>query len=156
MSRPHLAKLSQAIEASEGGVEAIFDRIANGDTIKSIMEPFGYSRGMFYSWLKAGGPERQCQFEEARKIAAHGLIEDADELLEKEKPVTSGEAQHLRMRIEQMRWKASRFNREEYGEDREKLNVELNIGQLHLDALRAGGTRPLPVASEVPLLESGE
>jgi len=43
-------------------------------------------------------------------------------------------------RAEYRRWLAGRLNAEAYGEDKQALlNVNLNVGDLHLDALRRVG-----------------
>lgn len=89
-SRPHLAKLSVAIEQL-GGDEYIFAQVADGVPMKKIAEPFGYSRGLLYTWIKAGGPDREAAFKEARAISAHSLVEDAGDDLEA-KPATSADA----------------------------------------------------------------
>src|SRR5690606_3859770 len=136
--RPHLARFSALIEKL-GGDHVIFDRIAEGESMRSIGESFGYSRGMIYSWIYAGGEERRKRWNEAKKLAAHAHVEDATELLENSRPVTSGEAQHLRSRAEHKKWLAKVYNREEYGDEQGRIDLNLNIGSLHLDALRAAG-----------------
>jgi hypothetical protein len=146
-SRPHLQSLAAAIE-KVGGDDHIFDQIADGAPMRKIAEPFGYSRQMIYAWIHMGGPEREKRWEEAKQTAAHALVEDAGDILDAARPVTSAEASHLKARVEHKRWLASVFNRKVYGDDSGKIDVNLNIGQLHLDALRAAGSRPALPAPE--------
>jgi hypothetical protein len=72
--------------------------------------------------------------------------------------------QQARLQIETRRWLASIFNREEFLE-KQQHEVTLNIGQLHLAALRARAVQqaqlqPLPAeivsVRAVPALGSGE
>jgi hypothetical protein len=155
-SRPHLQSLAAAIEKI-GGDDVIFDQIADGVPMRKIAEPFGYSRQMIYAWIHMGGPEREKRWEESKQTAAHALVEDAGDILEAGRPVTSAEASHLKARVEHKRWLASVFNRKVYGDDSGKIDVQLNIGQLHLDALRAAGSRhTIQAEPERPALPAAE
>lgn len=158
MSRPHLAALSAAIEKL-GGDEYIFDRVADGEPMRAIAETFGYSRGMIYTWIKAGGPEREAGFRAAREAAAHTLVEDSGEILDAaaKQVATPADVQLAKARSEHKKWLASMFNRKDYGDETGKIDVNLNIGQLHLDALRAHGRRqPALTGRDLSALPPGD
>ena len=156
--RPHLDALCAAIEKA-GGDDVIFDQIASGVKMKAIMDPFGYSRQMIYAWIKRGGPERHERWQEAKEMAAHALVDEAGDILDADGVVvtSSAQASMLKSRAEHRRWLAGVYNRKEYGDETGKIDVQLNIGALHLDALRAGGTRkPVLQGVEVGALTAGE
>lgn len=135
----------------------IFDRVANGETMRAIADTFGYSRGMIYSWIKAGGPDREAAFKAARETASHIYVEDAGDILENAKPITSADATMAKARSEHKKWLASVYNRKDYGDETGKIDVNLNIGQLHLDALRAHGRRqPVLAGRDLSALPPGD
>jgi hypothetical protein len=140
-ARPHLAALTKAI-AKAGGDEVIFDQIAAGLPMRAVAEPFGYSRQMIYAWIHAGGDERRAKWREAKELASHVLVDEAGEILDGEVPITSAHASHLKARAEHRRWLAGVWNRKDFGTEDGKIDVNLNIGSLHLDALRQAGSRP--------------
>ena len=157
-SRPHLAAFSAAVERL-GGDSVIFDRVANGEPMRAIAETFGYSRGMIYSWIKAGGPEREAAFRAAREAASHVLVEDAGEILDNAKPITSADATMAKARSEHKKWLASVYNRKDYGDETGKIDVNLNVGALHLEALRSAGRRELPgrdLSALLPAEDAGD
>lgn len=112
-----------------------------------------YSRQMIYGWIHAGGPEREKKWEEAKKIAAHIHAEDAGEILDGHKPVTSADVAHVKNRSEHRKWLARTFNRAAYGDDSGKIDLQLNIGNLHLDALKAANQQQLEAPAPALLAE---
>jgi hypothetical protein len=161
-SRPNLQALAKAIEKI-GGDDVIFDQIAEGLPMREIAAPFGFSRQMIYAWIHSptvgGGPDRERRWEEAKAIAAHSLIERAGEILDEADPANSAEASIIQARSNHRKWLASVYNRKAYGEDTPgKIDLNLNIGSLHLDALRVSGSmagRPI-MAPAVLALPSGD
>src|SRR5690606_22543858 len=142
-SRPHLAAFSAAVERL-GGDSVIFDRVANGEPMRAIAETFGYSRGMIYTWIKAGGPEREAAFRAAREAASHIYVEDAGEILDNAKPITSAAATMANARSEHKKWLASGHHRKDSGHEPGTRDGNLKIGALHLEALRSASRRDLP------------
>jgi hypothetical protein len=146
--RPILDKLCAQIERA-GGDHVVFDRFADGEPVRDIMQSFGVSRTMFYAWITRGGPERDKVYTESKRLRAHALAEDAGEQLDNARPLLPVEASIVKERANHKRWLAGKLNRDEYGDAPQvQINNQLNVGDLHLDALRAaGGPRALPIPS---------
>ena len=135
------------------GEDGFLERVADGETIKSIMSDFGYSRGMFYTWVKSGGEKRQEKFMVARTLSADAMVDDGLAILDALQDLTmlsNAEVSAATSRANYRRWLATVRNREEYGE-KAGVNVNLTINQLHLDALRRAGH--MPVAGNLPEAE---
>lgn len=140
MARPKLRKLAADIEAA-GGDDYIFDLIADGVPMKRIAEPFGVSRPMLYQWrdLQPHREERRARWEAAMKASAEAKLEEGEEILDECSGSTSPEVQlansraNYKMKIAEMR------DPDRFGKKAGEVNVNLNIGQLHLDALRQLG-----------------
>lgn len=151
---------------SLGGDEVVFDQIAGGATMEEVAASFrGFiedrpdfpSRQWMYTWIHAGGEEREEAWKEAKEIAAHALVDEAGEILENDgkAPVTSAEMQWLKQRANHAKWKAERFNPGEYGEEKQGVEVNLDVGNLHLDALRQAGRMELaPGEQEDRMIEA--
>ena len=135
------------------GEDAFLERVADGETIKSIVADFGVSRGLFYSWVKSGGEAREEKFRAARILSADAMVDDGLEILDALQDLTmlsNAEVSAATSRANYRRWLATVRNREEYGE-KAGVNVNLTINQLHLDALRKVGH--MPVAGDLPEAE---
>ena len=157
--RPFLQQISKSIE-SLGGDEWFFGRIINGDTMAAIAETVGCSRSFLYQWLDLKRDERRAALAEARKLSADALVEDGGKLLDRlaGTHATSSEVS-LAISRANRQWRASRFNRELYGEPRAGVEVNVSIGTLHLDALRARGAMKVLEREDVveaELLEDSE
>ena len=73
--------------------------------------------------------------------AADALVDDGLEILdEPAMGITSAEVQLRRGRADYRKWLASVRNRTDYGDHGTDVNVNIDIGQLHLDALRHAGS----------------
>ncbi len=145
--------ISKKIE-SLGGDEWFFGRIINGDTMAAIAETVECSRPFLYQWLDLKREERRAALPAARRLSADAHVEGGQELLDRlaGTDATSSEVSLTIARARYRQWRASRYNRELYGEPRPGLDVSISIGQLHLDALRAKGAMEVPEA-EVKLVE---
>ena len=93
------------------------------------------SEGMFYMWLHKSD-ERWKQWQDNRKVLSHLLAEEALSISDKTLDDDGG-VQAARLAVEQRRWLAERYNRQDYGKDTQaQLNV-VNIGSDFSDALKA-------------------
>lgn len=130
--------------AASGGDAAILDRIANGETMSSIAAEFGASRAMLSKHLSSS-PERKRDLEAAKKEAAHALADQSGDILDGATPYSIAVD---RERAKNRQWRASVLNREEYGES--KAAVTINLGGLHLAAfqLRPAESEPRFTAVE--------
>lgn len=125
----------------EAGIEEkVFDNYLKYRNVKVMLnlmrdEVGRISEGMFYMWLHKTD-DRWRRWQDNRKVLSHLLAEEAlsisDRTLEED-----GGVQAARLAVEQRRWLAERYNRQEYGKDTQaQLNV-VNIGSDFLDALKA-------------------
>ena len=123
----------------QGGDHIILDRIASGETIKAIAKTYGFkSRRPVYDWLHEN-PEREKAWAIAKHQSADSLVEDALEILDDpHSAITSSTATMAGQRANFRRYLAGVRDRDQYGE-KAGIEVNLNIGDLHLNALRAAG-----------------
>jgi hypothetical protein len=107
--------------------------IADGHTLRSIVEPFGVSRPMLSDWLRAK-PERKELVRLARETSATALVEDGLDMLDQctDARMASITASRANFR----KWLASVRNRAEYGESKAPA-VGLTFNSIHLQALQA-------------------
>lgn len=134
--------------ASLGGDDAVFEHIANAEKMEDVAARFrGFipekpeypSRSEIYNWIKNGGPERRARWVEAKEIAAYNLADDAEDELRKADATHQAGVSKAKA-IAGMKWnKAQVFNRKDFGEEQAGPLVSLNVGQLHMEALQAGG-----------------
>lgn len=139
-----------ALDARE---EEIFDRLRGGNYVTRIAadvladtyeeagkdEPSTY---YFYAWLDAEEGRRE-RFDRARRSAADAMAEDSVRLLDdaREEGVRStAEATLARAQSSSRQWFAGKLNRERYGEGKQAgVEVNLSLGELHLEALKEHG-----------------
>lgn len=156
--RPFLQMVEDRIERMGGEDEVVFERIAEGVPIREVVADLGCSRSFLYRWRDAKGHKerRRAKWEAAVKASAHALAEDSavplEELARNSEGLTNAEVSLAKARSEYRRWLASVRDRDTYGEAKqEAVQVNLSIGQLHLDALRQRGSM-----HRVRQLEAGE
>jgi len=114
--------------AALGGPDAILERMASGETIKRIADSLGVSRPFLSGWMhKQVGAEAM---EAARRQGADAL---ADETLDIADNATEDRISKLKITTRQ--WTAAHAYPERYA-DRQGPVVEINVGDLHLNALR--------------------
>ena len=135
--QPRLNALVSAIE-SAGGDDVIFDRIADGEFLTSVAEDWDVSSQLLRKWIRLD-PERVKRYDAAKHASADALVEDAGEILDKASTLSSQHIAKEKSRAEFKKWLATRRDREQYGDDAAQVNVNLNLGQLHLDTLRHKG-----------------
>jgi hypothetical protein len=166
MRRALIAELERRAAAAglEGPLDVIHDWVTSGQTLKelslNISKTTGkiVSAGTLSTYINST-PEGRQMITAARALAAAALAEEALELLDnvdEDKNAIAKAKEQANMRT----WLASRWNRKEYGSDA-GVNVNIvNMGQLHLDALRHRATvvRDLPGAKTAlnPGNDSGE
>lgn len=152
--------LNRRVEAL-GGDDYIFDRLAGGDPVGAIARDLGVSRPYLYTWRnqrpEALAAERRRRWEESIELSADAKEEEGAEILDDlaaRDIVTSAEVQLATSRARYRQWQAETRNRTRYGNETGTV-INVNLGSLHLDALRArGSTRALEgrpvVAGELP------
>lgn len=122
-----------------GGVDALYDFVAAGMTFGEICKELGLPNDAQHQQslrkLARRDPQR---YDEAKQQSVERLQEKAGEVYGETAPVTSADAKWRNDRSNYYRWLA-----EWRGGILEKSAVAVNvdIGQLHLEALRAAGSR---------------
>lgn len=148
--RPRQVEFNRRI-AEKGAVEGLsgdewfFLQIAGGRSLSEAMGQFGMSRAWFYTWLKEAPEQRRALYAEAKRMSAEAIADEAGEVLDDlaSNPLATPTAVALataRSRYKQ--WLASKRDPEQFGERQAAVNVQLNVGALHLDALRQVGRVP--------------
>jgi predicted DNA-binding protein YlxM (UPF0122 family) len=150
--RPVLNALAVKIEEA-GGDEVILGRIAAGDYLTTIAEDWGVSRQVVYDWIRSN-EDRKKAYEHAKSLSADGLVERAAEDLEEASVVSAQSFAKDKARSEFKKWLASKRDREQYGETPPQTNVNLNLGMVHLQALRHGAR--VEEAEAVEILDHDE
>lgn len=164
--QPITAAAIQRLEAY--GLERILDRVIDGDHLSVIASDphINVSRPMLSRWIngridsqggdpgKERGAQRRALYLEARALSAQSLVEDGMRDLERE---TDPKAAHLAKSKAEFRLRlAENYDRENFGARRKDTNVNVNVGlgQLHLDALRrrvsATVAPPVPESTTSP------
>ena len=132
-------KMIKAIE-NAGGDEALLELIASGRSIAALAEDIGTTRPMLSTYLNrdADAVERLAR---ARETAAHTYAEEAVTI--SDQAVQGVDDKVAKLRASTRQWLASRLNRAAYG-DSPTVQIGINVGQLHLDALRRVNANPPP------------
>ena len=134
--RSNMRALEESIEAT-GGEDAIFEQIASGKTITKMADDRGVSRGLFHKWLGQTDGRRE-RLREARKMSASVLADEAKDILETStKRTISVDRERARMRM----WLSERFDRKTFGDKKDEVNIKVDIGLLHLQAMKKARIR---------------
>jgi hypothetical protein len=132
-----LAEKRDAAIEKAGGNETLLEHVAAGLSWKEVaaavgLEPTEVNAGAIRRRLSRQAPD---ELEEAKRASVDAIAERATEMYGTEAPTNSADAKWRNDRAGHLRWIADlRGGRDKGG------NV-YNIGQLHLDALRAAGRR---------------
>jgi hypothetical protein len=117
-------------------------RVGDGTTISALADELSKELGesiyrpTLVNYLReAYGPEGMARLEQARLQGAWALSEEALEIVDDARP-DKDEIALARLRAETRDKLAGRWNRAELGEQKQQTNVTVNLGTLHLDALR--------------------
>jgi hypothetical protein len=127
--------------AEQGGWDRILERIASGETVSQIArgimrQPGGPSISRsFLSWLLNKDPERSAKAASARTEGASAMVDDALHLVDSA-PADRDSINKAKVQAE-MRVKVAGFiDRAQWGETKQDVHVQVNMADVHLDALR--------------------
>ena len=124
--------------------DAIFDKLDAGMTHGQIAAELGVMRSSLTRWLNANA-ERKQLLAESRTHAAEGLAEESLEIADACKGLDNAEVQAARLKIDTRMRIASVWNPQRFSE--KQAGVVVNIGSLHLEALRqAQAATPVELA----------
>lgn len=164
VKRQIIAELERraALQSTEAepftALDYIHDYIAAGSTMLALADELGkalkrnVSAGVITTWAHST-PEGRALLAQARALAAHSFAEEALQIVDDADEEKSALLK-ARLRAEQRMRLASKWNRKDYGDEPlVALNQTLNMGQMHLDALRqrsieAKAVPVLPPAAE--------
>lgn len=133
-------KLLQQRIADTGGMEALLVRFAEGQSLQTLANAFGCKPAQIASLLRQ--PEWKEKYEHAKKIKAELAIDKGLEAVNMATPETASVA---KLQWEAQRWVAGKLDSDAYG-DKPQVAVQVNLGSLHLDALRAFNTDSDPLS----------
>ena len=144
-TRAGLALLNERAEELETLLEA-------GVSHTEIMESLGITRTAWREWKGSeAGAAIVARARAARaELLARETLTIADDVEERNDAVAKA-----RLRIDTRKWISGAWDRETYGQAAPATNVQVNLGQLHLEALRAAG-RPLIEGSATPSEEDDD
>lgn len=138
-----------------GPLDVVHDWVAAGRTLKDLTIELGKavghnlsaSTGILTTWVNST-PEGRAMLAQAREIAAHVLAEETQDILD-EADEDKEALMKAKLRAENNRWLASKWNRPVYGEQTPQVALSFDIGQLHIDAMRQ---RRLETGDQTPSL----
>ena len=137
--RPKLRALLQRIKTT-GGFKSILDRIAEGETMRNISKDYEVSESML-GWYMRRHKKLGPLLSEARMISAMSHAEKAMEIIEDvdlDPILGQQKLTKAKMLADHHKWLATKFDREFFGDakDAAQVNVQLNVADLHLSALK--------------------
>jgi hypothetical protein len=151
--RPKLQMFAQTIE-SLGGDDWFFGQVEGAVSMPKIALQVGCSKSQLYAWMDLL-PGRRERYERAKKMSAETLAEDAHDIPEElasRKVFAPQDVALAKLRVDTKMRRAAQIDPEHYGE-KAGINVNvLNVGELHLDALRKLGSMSI-AKPEIPVLE---
>lgn len=133
-SNPKFRALVAKIEAMPGGWQDIFDAIADGATYRMLAIKFGVSRAFMHR-VVTQDDERRQRAEEAYRLRADAMVDESLEIADNVNVNLPADVQAAKLKIDLRRWLAAVDN-SRYQRAERAMQVNVNIGQLHLDALR--------------------
>jgi transposase-like protein len=96
------------------GIEAIADRVAGGETIRSIAADIGVNPNRISSWVNSSD-ERAAALSRARMRGAHALVEEGHSIVMQ---ATNESSTVAKLQSDYLKWMAAKFNAAAYGEQR--------------------------------------
>lgn len=132
---------SAAREKLDAASDEIFDAIARCKKYEDIAHDLGVSVRLLYLWLAEDA--QRSRRDTALQQAANVWLERAADALRsarEDREITPAQASVLREYATHCRWMASKFHRARFGDGPQvHVNAALDLGALHLDALRTSG-----------------
>ena len=142
----HIKRRTIASNLDKIGEQTLLEKVASGLTMAALARELRISNLSLYHWIKKD-PDRQERFAQARALAADQW---ADECLDIADQTDNLNANADRLKIETRKWLAGVTNPDKYKSAPASANVQVNVNQLHLDALRQLNLGP---AEEKPMID---
>lgn len=150
----HIRRRTIASNLDKVGEQTLLEKIAGGLTMAALARDLGISNLSLYHWIKKD-PDRQERFAQARALAADQW---ADECLDIADQTDNLNANADRLKIETRKWMAGVANPDKYKSTPAQAAVQVNVNQLHLDALRQlnlGHQEPVIEITATPIKQVG-
>lgn len=135
-----------------GGPEFVLDFIGDGGTVTKLCEVVGCSRS-FLSRILNKRPEYRTALEEGRRLQADAFAEDSLGIVDgmaESGNFRSEDVQLAKERVSVRKWMAALNNPDKYA-PKEK-GITINVGNLHLDALKKLNREMLDVTPAVKVI----
>jgi hypothetical protein len=135
-----------------GGSEFVLDFIGDGGTVTGLCKVVGCSRS-FLSRILNKRPEYRTALEEGRRLQADAFAEDSLGIVDDMAATgnfRSEDVQLAKERVSVRKWMAALNNPDKYA-PKEK-GITINVGNLHLDALRKINREMLDVTPGVKVI----
>lgn len=142
--RPIIRKQMKILD--DFGEENLLALVEQGMTTREIYETFGVGRRAYYAWLNKN--DRIEKFDQARKVYAESLDKESLEIADNVPP----DREHVskaKLQIQARRWVAENADRSR--KSKQEAGTVINIGSLHLEALRnrmGGGMIPADTSED--------
>lgn len=117
-----------------GGIEFVSAHIAQGMTIGRLAEFIECSRPMLSFWINQTDERKEAVLR-AKKLKAEFLAEQAVDIADQADELSNGGVNKARLQVDVRKWMAAKLDPEGFGEQKQ-ASVNINIGDLHLDALK--------------------
>lgn len=127
----HIKRRTIASNLDKVGETVLLEKIASGLTMAGLARELNISNLSLYHWIRKD-PDREERFRQARTIAADQW---ADECLDIADASDSTSANADRLKIETRKWLAGVAAPDKF-QAKPATAVQVNVNQLHLDALR--------------------
>lgn len=127
----HIKRRTIASNLDKIGETTLLEKIASGMTMAGLARELKISNLSLYHWIRKD-PEREERFKQARALAAETW---ADECLDIADAADHVSANADRLKIETRKWLAGVTAPERF-QAKPTTAVQVNVNQLHLDALR--------------------
>lgn len=143
-SSPIIAAGEEVCE--ELGLDALLDLRSTGITIRQLCFRLAIPVRSLYRYLNRD-PERRAAWDALGVQLAEGLVDEARELLDSA-PLDRDAITKAKAQAEHRRWEAAFRDPAKWSQQAVGMAVQINFGQLHLDALRQiqAGDRSLGAA----------
>jgi len=148
------AWLKQQHPRTQSSLDYVCERLASGDYLADISREIEEATALeipqhaVRRWLidEFGKDGVMQRFLEAREDAADAYVAKAWHILDSAPEVREA-LDKAKAKADFLRWQASMANKAQYGSAPAAVNVQVNLSQLHLDALRQRKTASAQIAA---------
>lgn len=149
--RPDDARTTFPVPATDRDeTERLFELFSEGKTVRAVAEEFGGKAAGLWAWLQRHN--LMDRYYAARALAADSKAAEGEQVLEdaaKEGPeLSSAQAQVAKARAGYKQWLSSRWDPSTFA-DNPQVEINMDLGQLHLAALQRYGHGPEAAPREI-------